>query len=80
MQPEGDFPLWVYTGIQAKCTEPVPVTTFGQNTASTMWIIPDTHRIVSVELLRVALDACVSAGYDGATEELEVIIDGETEK
>ncbi len=38
--------------INAKCTEPVPVTTFGQNTASTMWIIPDTHRIVSVELLK----------------------------
>jgi hypothetical protein len=36
--------------------------------------------LVPVELLRVALDACVSAGYDGATEELEVIIDGETEQ
>jgi hypothetical protein len=52
LKPEGDAPLWAYSGIQAKCTEPVRVNTFGQNTASTMWIIPDTHRIVSVDLLK----------------------------
>lgn len=74
MQPEGDFPLWVYSGIQAKCTEPVPVTTFGQKTASTMWIIPDTHRIVPVELLVAAQSVMDTEGFDKEAEELQAII------
>lgn len=40
-----------------------------------LYALPDTHRVVSVELLRVALDSCVISGYDGAVDELEAIID-----
>jgi hypothetical protein len=60
--------------INAKCTEPVPVTTFGQNTASTMWIIPDTHRIVSVEWLK---EMQVYLSSNRLSNQIRAIIDKE---
>jgi hypothetical protein len=76
LRSEADVPLWAYSGIQAKCSEPVPVTTFGQNTVSTMWIIPDTHGIVSVEFLNELLcDAYLHSDESSSALQLCAIID-----
>jgi hypothetical protein len=80
LKPEADVPLWAYSGIQAKCTEPVPVTTFGQNTASTMWIIPDTHRIVPVEDLIEIRESLIDSGKKFMASEVQAIIDKEQGK
>jgi hypothetical protein len=78
LKPEGDVLLWAYSGIHAKCTEPVPVTTFGQNTASTMWIIPDTHRVVPVELLHaIEIDMTMECTNFDTLKQLRSIIDKE---
>jgi hypothetical protein len=77
LKPEGDVPLWAYSGIQAKCTEPTTVTTFGQNTASTMWIIPDSHRIVPVEGLIEIRESLIDSGKKFMAAEVQAIIDKE---
>lgn len=44
-----------------------------------LYIIPDTHRVVSVELLKEMVQACIYAGWTIRAEELRAIIDNKGE-